>query len=383
MPDNLIQIGFDVDADALKSGLDSVLAAMGSAVANLKQQFAGLDTQIKPPQGLVDFQTALATGAGGAETQRKATEDQFAEQVSEVKLLQSLYQMSADDAIAEQERIENKRFTSIQDQLQAEATAANTSLQTQEQLQKQLDALETQHDAKMRALTQQEATETLHTWQSVLQPISSAFSSSITAIIQGHETMSQALAKIGQSIESDFVNLAVKRATNWLESELTMTTASTVGDATRNAEHKLALAEGQAADAAAGSATVLGDANKAFAGAYSAVAGIPYVGPVLAPIAGAAAFAAVAAYDLFSADGGFDIPSGLNPVTQLHAREMVLPANIAEPLRAGLASGGGIGGNNFHAHFGDINVAGNARPADIKASVVAAVKQGFREGAFT
>ncbi len=373
MPDNFIQIGFDVDSDALKAGLADALAAVSDAGKGIQAQFANLNAQTSQP----------ARGDGGAAAQnRKATQDQFAQQVADVKLLQSLYQLSADDAIAQQERIENARFKSIQDQLQLEDQAADATVQTHQRLQQQLEALQSQHDAKIRQLTQQEATETLHTWQSVLQPISSAFSSSITGIIQGHETMGQALAKIGQSIQSDFVNLAVKRATNWLESELTMTTASEVGDATRNAEHKLALAEGQAADAAAGSATVLGDANKAFAGAYSAVAGIPVVGPVLAPVAGAAAFAAVAAYDLFSADSGFDIPSGLNPITQLHAREMVLPADIADPLRAGLSSGGGIGGNNFHAHFGDINVAGNARPADIKAAVVAAVKQGFREGAF-
>jgi hypothetical protein len=36
---------------------------------------------------------------------------------------------------------------------------------------------------------------------------------------------------------------------------------------------------------------------------------------------------------LFSAAGGFDIPSGLNPMTQLHAQEMVLPAKYANVIR--------------------------------------------------
>jgi hypothetical protein len=34
-----------------------------------------------------------------------------------------------------------------------------------------------------------------------------------------------------------------------------------------------------------------------------------------------------------SAWGGYDIPSGLNPVVQAHAEEMILPASIANPLR--------------------------------------------------
>lgn len=40
-----------------------------------------------------------------------------------------------------------------------------------------------------------------------------------------------------------------------------------------------------------------------------------------------------------SAAGGWDIPRGMNPLTQLHEREMVLPANIADVVRG--ASGGG------------------------------------------
>jgi hypothetical protein len=41
-----------------------------------------------------------------------------------------------------------------------------------------------------------------------------------------------------------------------------------------------------------------------------------------------------------SAEGGYDIPSGTNPVTQLHEREMVLPREQADVIR-GLASNGG------------------------------------------
>lgn len=48
-----------------------------------------------------------------------------------------------------------------------------------------------------------------------------------------------------------------------------------------------------------------------------------------------------------SASGGYDIPSGVNPVTQLHQDEMVLPAHIANPLRDSLAGGGVGGGTNI------------------------------------
>lgn len=44
-----------------------------------------------------------------------------------------------------------------------------------------------------------------------------------------------------------------------------------------------------------------------------------------------------------SAEGGYDIPAGKNPMTQLHEREMVLPRAQADVIR-GLASGGGGAG---------------------------------------
>lgn len=94
---------------------------------------------------------------------------------------------------------------------------------------------------------------------------------------------------------------------------------------------------------------VLADAYKAGAGAYQAMVGIPYVGPFIAPVAAAVAFSAVAAFgDGISARGGYDIPAGANPMVQTHEREMILPAHIADPLRASLAGGGvAVGGQQF------------------------------------
>jgi hypothetical protein len=75
--------------------------------------------------------------------------------------------------------------------------------------------------------------------------------------------------------------------------------------------------------------------------------GIPIIGPVLAVGAAAAAGALIMGLmsGMPSAAGGFNIPAGMNPITQLHEKEMVLPASIAQPLRDQLAGGGGMGGN--------------------------------------
>lgn len=112
------------------------------------------------------------------------------------------------------------------------------------------------------------------------------------------------------------------------------------------------LAQEKAADAAASSAkiavkgvetdvVVSANAAQAGTGAAASQAGIPVIGPGLALAAMAAVFAAVMALGgRKSAAGGYDIPKGVNPVTQLHEEEMVLPSPLANAVRR-MADGSG------------------------------------------
>ena len=102
--------------------------------------------------------------------------------------------------------------------------------------------------------------------------------------------------------------------------------------------------------------TVVGkNAVQAASGAASSQAGIPYVGPILAVAAMAAMMAAVMGLmgggggsqttttttRIPSAAGGWDIPAGINPLTQLHENEMVLPAEHAQTIREMAGQSGG------------------------------------------
>ncbi|MBN6521063.1 phage tail protein [Acinetobacter pittii] len=137
------------------------------------------------------------------------------------------------------------------------------------------------------------------------------------------------------------------------------TGATIAGEATRTsvtAAGGLARLGLKAAEAIKG---IMMSAWEAMAGAFKAMVAIPYIGPVLAVGAGAAAFGLVAglAGKIKSARGGYDIPSGVNPVTQLHEDEMVLPSQHANTIRemgkamrsgasfgaAAAAEGGGAG----------------------------------------
>lgn len=111
-----------------------------------------------------------------------------------------------------------------------------------------------------------------------------------------------------------------------------------------------------AASLYAGTIAAQSQAMVAMAGlaAFASTAAIPIVGPAAAPGAAAAAIAlaegfalaatTAAALSVASAEGGFDIPAGVNPLTQLHEKEMVLPQAQANVIRD-LAKNGGAGSN--------------------------------------
>jgi len=100
-----------------------------------------------------------------------------------------------------------------------------------------------------------------------------------------------------------------------------------------------------------GVSEITSNAAVAASAAAASVAAIPVTGWAMAPGVAAATYAETIAWigSLAVAARGFDIPSGVNPVTQLHQEEMVLPADIANPLRDAIA-GGGMGGDTYIIH---------------------------------
>ena len=100
---------------------------------------------------------------------------------------------------------------------------------------------------------------------------------------------------------------------------------------------------------------VTAKAAEAGAGAAASAAQTPVVGWAMAIPAMGAVLAAVLGLgsSIGSAENGWDIPAGVNPVAQLHQREMVLPAEQADVIRGMAAGGGGGGGHTFHIHAMD------------------------------
>jgi tape measure domain-containing protein len=87
---------------------------------------------------------------------------------------------------------------------------------------------------------------------------------------------------------------------------------------------------------------IAANASVAASGAMASVAAIPFYGWTMAPAVGATTFATAMGYQAgLAAEQGFDVPAGMNPVTQLHQKEMVLPASQADVIRNMADNGGG------------------------------------------
>ena len=119
------------------------------------------------------------------------------------------------------------------------------------------------------------------------------------------------------------------------------------------------------------------NAYSAMAAAWQAMCAIPVVGPALGVAAGAAAFAGVSAIakNIRSASGGYDIPAGTNPITQLHAEEMVLPAKYANAIRdmTNGGSGGGGSSGDVHVHINAVDAHSVKRLFNDHGAVLASV----------
>lgn len=88
-------------------------------------------------------------------------------------------------------------------------------------------------------------------------------------------------------------------------------------------------------------------AQAALAGAsgVASMAGAPFPMNLSAPEFGAAMSSLAGSYSgMLAAEQGFDVPAGMSPVTRLHEKEMVLPAQYADVIRSLSERGGAAAG---------------------------------------
>jgi len=186
-------------------------------------------------------------------------------------------------------------------------------------------------------------TQTDQTMQSVAHNMATSFSSAIRGMIDGTETLSAAVAKMGKQMISSLESALQKMLEQWLEHHIMELLIHTQAKEGENVVDKAAAAQKQEISMQEHMSQVFMAAKQAAVKAWNAMSGIPVVGPALGAAAAAATFAAVMAFgSITSAQGGF-YEVDRDQLAFIHQREMVLPAGIAERLRSAVDSGLGGG----------------------------------------
>lgn len=207
----------------------------------------------------------------------------------------------------------------------------------------EVDQLDNQHQIKRIQMSSQMAQESGQIWKDLGERMSGLWDKGVQALMNGTLTWKNGMQAVGAEVVGWFARDVVgKQVKLWIMGEATKTGATQTGLAVRGAAEAAAALKSVGLWAMTAVKNIMTSAWEAMAAAWKAVAGIPIIGPFLAPVVAGAAFLGVSslAKNVMSAEGGYDIPRGINPLTQLHEQEMVLPKKEANVIRD-MADGGG------------------------------------------
>jgi hypothetical protein len=283
--------------------------------------------------------------------------------------------------------IENQEYASQKKILDARMSAivagsAGELAERQKVLNEEL-ALEDHHVLELAKIDEGAAKKTALDWKHATDEINRDFENAFSAWIEGHKRFTVAFAQESQKLVAQTASHLLAMTLKWGEHEVMKLIQHLETNDRVVASDATAAAQTLGIGAASALKQLEQSAAAAAGKAYSAVVGIPVVGPVLGPAAAAAAFAGVMAFGaLASAEGGMLV--GDDQLAFLHKNEMVLPSQYSQTIQ-NITSNGGAGGGggtvNIGMHFTD--GAGARRFwSQGKNNIKSVVKEMVREGAF-
>lgn len=225
-----------------------------------------------------------------------------------------------------------------------------------EEIRKTLDSIleiRRQHELKLREIKQAAYLEDNKYSMSFLGGLQGQFESTVNSMLTTTKSFRATMAELFGGIYKSFVSeMITKPLAQWAMRYLRETALYKMLMGEQIASQGMASSATTGIKATEASAVVGSNAAEAASGAAASQAAIPIAGWALAGAAFAATMAMVlgARGQIRSARGGFDIPAGSNPMTQLHEKEMVLPAKYADTIRD-MSEGGGGGGGVKDVHF--------------------------------
>lgn len=211
-------------------------------------------------------------------------------------------------------------------------------------LDSQKQQINDRHDAKTQDIGLEKQKDQ---FTAVFGPVQSGFAAAISSLIKGTQTFKQAWQSMSTSIIGSWINSMAQMASKWITHlaqmamqwvmhKLGITVVHAAANQTMVASDAAASAQSRSISLTQHLHEVMLAAKTAGAKAFQSVVGIPVIGPILAPIAAAAAFVGVMA---FSAEGGAVLPNH-ESMLLAHPQEMVLPKSISVGLQNLISSGG-------------------------------------------
>lgn len=249
--------------------------------------------------------------------------------------------ISKQDRIRLEQQLQNEIYEIKKQALLDSQVLNQEDLLSQEQHKNALLELERQHELEKAKLQLKSGSENT-SGDNYFEALEGDFQNFGTNLLTSTDTIYSQINALARNAGNSMVKeLVVKPMAQWLASQLKKMAMMAGFFGQERAMNAAASSDSIAKTASTALAGISAKGAEAAAGAASSQASIPYIGPILAAAAAASTLAMVLGFrsQVKSARGGYDIPSGVNPLTQLHEEEMVLPKEQANAVRD-MASGG-------------------------------------------
>lgn len=230
-------------------------------------------------------------------------------------------------------------------QLEAERDAATEgSLERVRAENKVVDA-KRKSTMELRKLDHGVLLESKTQWAGFVSSITNSWSATVKGLVNGTTTWGKAFKQVQQSITDSFIDMGMKMVTDWLKKQVMMTLFHKTQKLAQTSDAAIAAVANKAITVSSATTEIGASAAVAGANATATAAQTPFIGWSIAIPAGLAVLAAVMALkgSIGGAAGGYRVPTGMNPVTQLHSGEHVIPNELAQKYEAGAPGGGGKG----------------------------------------
>jgi hypothetical protein len=341
--------------------VQKIKAKYGEQSAEYRQAVSNMD---RLAEQSAQMQVTLANEVANA---RKAAElDALEQDIAAAQHRVDMGIAQKSEMLTAQRSFEARRHAIIVESIEADIAAAQNdpymSPVALKKLHSDLDAENRRYLAATRTLERQAELQRTADARQAINSVSSGWAQALAKMATLQASFSSTIKSLWGAVATTIGDVLAKMIEKYIEKWLTAMAI------------KIGLTKAENA------ATITGEAAKAGAGGTASMAAAPFPLNLSAPGFGASMFAASMSYIPMAAKG-FDIPAGVNPLTQLHQREMVLPEKFANVIR-GMADGKGggrDGGFHYHDHTGTLT------PAQIMANkdaVVKLMKMAHKQGAF-